>query len=145
VNEPDTILENTQSKFRIRILERMMGEAEVTEQVDPEMLRTAEQRARYRANSARWDLDIALFAFAVLITVIILLFVEIAIEIVAIAAAAGLALVWVAGWGRGEKLYGRFYDEELTKLRQESQTTVKETVEEIVDEKVRKALRKRQR
>lgn len=122
-----------------------MGEAEVTEQVDPEMLRTAEQRARYRANSARWDLDIALFAFAVLITVIILLFVEIAIEIVAIAAAAGLALVWVAGWGRGEKLYGRFYDEELTKLRQESQTTVKETVEEIVDEKVRKALRKRQR
>ncbi|MBU2534967.1 MAG: hypothetical protein KKD83_02220 [Chloroflexi bacterium] len=145
MNEPDTILENTQSKFRIRILERMMGEAEVTEQVDPEMLRTAEQRARYRANSARWDLDIALFAFAVLITVIILLFVEIAIEIVAIAAAAGLALVWVAGWGRGEKLYGRFYDEELTKLRQESQTTVKETVEEIVDEKVRKALRKRQR
>lgn len=120
-----------------------MGEAEVTEQVALEMLRTAEQRARDRARVARWDLDIALFAFAVLITVLILLFVGIAIDIVAIAAAAGLALVWIAGWGRGEKLYGRFYDEELTKLRQESKTTVKETVEETEDEKVRKALRDR--
>ena len=123
----------------------MMEEAEVTdEQVSLEILRTAEQKARDRANAARWNLDVAVFAFAVLIIVIILLFQGIAIEIVAIAAAAGLAMVWFAGWSQGRKLYERFYNEELTKLRQEAKTTAKEAVEETVDEKVRKALRERQ-
>jgi len=123
----------------------MIEEAEVTdEQVSLEILRTAEQRARGRANAARWNLDVAVFAFAVFIIIIILLFQGIAIEIIAIAAAAGLAMVWFAGWSQGRKLYELFYDEELTKLRRESNATVKEAVEETVDEKVRKALRERQ-
>ena len=122
-----------------------MAEVEGTEQVGLEMLRTAAQRARDRASAARWDLDIAVFAFAVLIIVIILLFQGIGIEIIAVAAVAGLAMVWLAGWSRGRKLYERFYDEELTKLGQELRTTVKEAAEETVDEKVRKALRERWR
>ena len=122
-----------------------MDEAEGTEQVGLEMLRTAAQRARDRANAARWDLDIAVFAFAVLIIVIILLFQGIGIEIMTVAAVAGLAMVWLAGWSRGRKLYERFYDEELTKLGQELKTTVKGAAEETVDEKVRKALRERWR
>jgi O-antigen/teichoic acid export membrane protein len=84
-----------------------------------------------------------LLRIAVLITVIILLFVGIAIEIVAIAAAAGLALVWIAGWGRGEKLYRRFYDEELLRLKRELKRVVKEAVEETVEEEVQKGLRER--
>ncbi len=121
-----------------------MDEAEVTEQVSLEMLQTAAQRAGDRAKAARWDLDVAVFAFAVLITVIILLFQGVGIEIIAVAAVAGLAMVWLAGWSRGHKLYASFYDEELAKLEQELKTTVKEAVEETVDEKVRKALCERE-
>ena len=50
----------------------MMEEAEVAKQVNPEMERTATQRARDRAAAARWDLDIAVFLFAVLIIAIVL-------------------------------------------------------------------------
>ena len=126
-----------------------MDEAEATQQVSPEMERAATQRARDRANAARWNLDIAVFAFAVLIIVIILLFQEIGIAIVAPVALFGLAMVWLAGWRRGRQLYPRFYDEELSqlKLRLEKTTekTVEETIEETVEEKVQKALRERWR
>ena len=99
----------------------MMDEAEVNKQVNPEQAdseieRTAAQRARDRAEAARWDLNIAIFLFAVLITVIILLFQGIGIEIVAPVAIFGLVMVWLVGWRRGKQLYERFYDEELFKL-----------------------------
>lgn len=117
-----------------------MDEAKVTKQAGLEILRKARQRTRDRVSAARWDLDIAVFAFAVLIIVMILLFQGVRIEIIAIAAASGLAMVWLAGWSRGRKLYERFYDEELTKLIQESKTADTKAIEETVDEKVRKAL-----
>jgi len=122
-----------------------MDEAEATQQVSPEMERAATQRAKDRANAARWNLDIAVFAFAVLIIVIILLFQEIGIVIVAPVALFGLAMVWLAGWRRGRQLYPRFYDEELSKLKQELKKTVKETVEETIEERVQRALRERWR
>lgn len=122
-----------------------MDEAEATQQVSPEMERAATQRARDRANAARWNLDIAVFAFAVLIIVIILLFQEIGIEIVAPIALFGLAMVWLAGWRRGRQLYPRFYDEELSKLKQELKKTAKEAVEETIEERVQRALRERWR
>ena len=122
-----------------------MDEAEATQQVSPEMERAATQRARDRANAARWNLDIAVFAFAVLIIVIILLFQEIGIAIVAPVALFGLAMVWLAGWRRGRQLYPRFYDEELSKLKQELKKTVKEAVEETIEERVQRALRERWR
>jgi len=122
-----------------------MDEAEVTKQVSPEMERAATQRAKDRANAARWNLDIAVFAFAVLIIVIILLFQEIGIVIVALVALFGLAMVWLAGWRRGRQLYPRFYDEELSKLKQELKKTAKEAVEETIEERVQRALRERWR
>jgi len=122
-----------------------MDEAEATQQVSPEMERAATQRAKDRANTARWNLDIAVFAFAVLIIVIILLFQEIGIVIVAPVALFGLAMVWLAGWRRGRQLYPRFYDEELSKLKQELKKTVKEAVEETIEERVQRALRERWR
>ncbi len=72
-----------------------MDEAEVTEQVSPEMEQTAAQRARYRAKAARWDLDVAVFFFAILSIVIILLFQGIKSEVVAPVAAFGLAMGWI--------------------------------------------------
>ena len=117
-----------------------MDEAEVAEYVDLNITRMAAQRAKIRANAAKWDLDVAVFAFAVLIVVLILLFWGVGTDIMAVVAFAGLAMVWLAGWQRGNKLYQRFYDEEVIKLRQELETTVKATIEETVDEKVRKAL-----
>jgi len=109
------------------------------------MEQTAAQRAKDRANAARWNLDIAVFSFALLIIVIILLFQGIGIEIVAPVAVFGLAMVWLAGWWQGRQLYQRFYDEELSKLVRELRRTVKGAVEETIEEKVQKALRERWR
>ena len=129
----------------------MMEETEVTKPVNPEMERTAMQRAKDKASAARWDLDIAVFLFAVLIIVVILLYQDIGIEIVGPIAIFGLAMVWLVGWRRGRQLYQRFYDEELARMEQESKKTDKEmaketaeeTIEETIEEKVQKALRER--
>jgi len=115
-------------------------EDDITEQVVLRIIGLAERKAKDRANAARWDLDIAVFAFSVLIITMILLSQGVGIEITAIAAVAGLAMVWLAGWDRGRKLYDRFYDEEISQLRRELKMTVKEATEDAVDEKVRKAL-----
>jgi len=127
----------------------MIGEAGITKQVSPEMEQTAAQRAKDRANAARWNLDIAVFSFAILIIVIILLFQGIRIEIVAPVAIFGLAMVWLTGWRQGRQLYPRFYNEELSKLKQELEKavtgTVEKTVEETIDERVQRALRERLR
>ena len=112
-------------------------------QVSPEIEQKAAQRARDRANAARWDLNVAVFMFAVLIIIIILLFQEIGIAIVAPVALFGLAMVWLVGWRQGRQLYPRFYDEELLRLERESRA--KEAVEETVEERVQKALRERWR
>jgi len=122
-----------------------MDEAEATQQVSPEMEQTATQRASDRASAARWNLDIAIFSFAVLIIVIILLFQEIRIEIVAPVALLGLAMVWLVGWRQGRQLYPRFYDEELSKLKQALKKTGKEAAEETIEERVQRALRERWR
>ncbi len=128
----------------------MTQETEVPNQISPEMERTASLRAKYRAEVARWDLNIAVFLFAVLILVIILTtYTKIGIEIGAPMAIFGLAMVWLTGWRRGKQLYQRFYDEEILKLERELKRAVKENVKEAVDEtieeKVQKALRERWR
>jgi len=121
----------------------MMGQTEVTRQDSPEIEHEAVQRAKDRANAARWNLDIAIFLFAVLIIIIILLFQKIGIEIVAPVAIFGLAMVWLAGWRRERQLYQRFYDDELAILEQQLKKTVKGAVEETIEEQVQKALRER--
>ena len=126
-----------------------MEETEVAKQASEENEQMAAWRARDRARTARWDLDIAVFLFAVLIIVMILLFQGIGIEIVAPVAIFGLAMVWLVGARRGRQLYQRFYDEELSKLELELKKTVKgvveKTIEETIEEKVQKALRERWR
>ncbi len=125
-----------------------MDEPEVKKNVSPEIERRAAQRARDRARTARWDIDVAVFLFAVLAIMIILLFQGIGTAIVAPIAAFGLAMVWLVGWRRARQLYPRFYDEEISRLEQESRsagTTISKTVEQTIEEKVQKALRERWR
>ena len=118
-------------------------EDEVTRKISPKMERAAAQRAKDRANPARWDLDVAVFFFAVLIIVFILLFQGIGVEIVSPVAIFGLAMVWLVGWRRGRQLYKRFYEEEIAELEQELERKEKE--EETVEERVQRALRERLR
>ena len=121
----------------------MVDEAEGTKEVRAELEQIAAQRARDRAKAAIWNLDIAVFLFAILIIIIILLFQDISIEIVAPVALFGLVMVWLVGWRRGRQLYQRYYDDELLKLRQETESTVKATAEESIEEIVQKALREK--
>jgi len=125
-----------------------MSETEATQQISPEMEQSALHRAKDRARSARWDLNIAVFLFAILILIIILAtYTDVGLEGTASVAAVGLAAVWLAGWRREKKLFQRFYKEEITSLDQEQKrvfkATVKQTVEETIEEKVQKALRER--
>lgn len=123
----------------------MRAVAEAAKQDILDVEQTAGQRAKERANAARWNLDIAIFLFAVLIIIIILLFQDIVIEIVTPVAVFGLAMVWLVGWRRGRQLYSHFYDEELAKLERELKGTDQEPLEETIEEKVQKALRERWR
>ena len=121
-----------------------MDEAEVTKQLSPEMEQIAEHKARERARSARWDLDVAAFFFSILIIVIILQFQGIRIEFVALAAAGGLAMAWLMGWAKGKQKYKSFYDEELSKLKQEPKDTVKQALWDRwqkLEEEIKKELR----
>ena len=123
----------------------MVDEAEGTKEVRAELEQIAALRAKDRAKAATWNLDIAVFLFAILIIIIMLLFQDISIEIVAPVALFGLAMVWLVGWRRGRQLYQRYYDDELLKLRQETESTVKATAEESIEEIVQKALREKYR
>ena len=125
-----------------------MDQPEVHEPTSEELKQLAARRARERARTARWDLDVAVFLFAVLIIVVILLFQRIGIEIVAPVAIFGLAMVWLVGWRRGRQLYDSFYTEELAKLDQnleKKEKKAKATLEETIEEKVQRALRERLR
>ena len=119
-----------------------MEQAEVPKQPSEEAKQIATNRAKERARTTRWDLDIAVFLFAVLIIIIILLFQEVRIEIVAPVAVFGLAMVWLCGWRRGRNLYNGFYEEELAILTQDSEKREK-LLEETVEDQVQRALRER--
>ncbi|MFH1382835.1 MAG: hypothetical protein ABIH70_08090 [Chloroflexota bacterium] len=122
--------------------------SEDSKHVDPEIEKTAAQRAHDRAMAARWDLDVAVFLFAILIIVIILLFQGIGIGVVAPVALFGLVMVWYVGWRRGQQLYMRFYEEEMARLEREQIRTIEKklgekTIEETIEERVQRALRER--
>jgi len=111
------------------------------EHIDKEKERIAIQRAKDRARTARWDLNIAVFMFAILIIVIILLFQGVPLEIVAPVAIFGLGMVWLTGWRQGRQLFERYCEEELSRLEYERTRQVEETIEEAV----RRAIRERNR
>ena len=76
------------------------------------------ERAREKARSARWDLNVAVLAYAVLAAIVLLRFEGIATEIVAPIALFGFGMVWLIGWRRGKQLYRLFCNEELDQLQE---------------------------
>ncbi len=96
----------------------MANEAEDTKQLSPEAETAAMQRARERANVARWQLNVAVVLFAILIIIMVLLSQGIGINVVAPVAILGLTTVWLMGWRRARQLYQHFYGEELSNLEQ---------------------------
>ena len=120
----------------------MTEESEVTAEIGPELERAAMGRARDRAASGRWDLNIAIFLFAVLIIVIILLYQKVGIEVVAPVAIFGLAMVWLVGYRRGKQLYQHFLEEEIATAKREIDK-VMGALDETIEDRVQKALRNR--
>lgn len=120
-----------------------MDQPKVINQVSPEIKLEAEKRARNRARAARWDIDVAVFFFVILIIVIILLYQGIGTMVVAPVAACGLALGWLLGWGKAKRVYEILYDEELSKLVQETKSLLQHAPDETIEEKIQKALRSR--
>jgi type VI protein secretion system component VasK len=122
-----------------------MAGTEKTRTINLEIDKIARNRAKQRAYTARWNLDIAIFAFAVLIAVVVLLSQDVRLEIVAPVAIVGLALVWLAGWWHGRKLLAGFYLEELEALRNEITRIQTQVVDESVEEMIQKALKERRK
>ena len=116
--------------------EKAGGKSPVTQGME----QIASQRARERAKSARWDLDMAVFLFGLMILILILLFQHVMLEIVSLIAALGLTGVWVGGYRRESRLYRLFYDEELFRLQ-----SAGKAMEETIEDRIQKALRERGR
>ena len=92
--------------------------AEVPRSVRKEIQQLVSQRAREKAGTARWDLNVAILAYAVLVAIVLLRFEGIATGILALIAIFGLAMVWFLGWRRGKRLYKLFRNEELDQLQE---------------------------
>ena len=86
--------------------------------VRKEVEQLVNQRAREKARSARWDLNVAVLAYAILAAIVLLRFEGIAIEIVAPIALFGFGMIWLIGWRRGKQLYKLFCNEELDQLQE---------------------------
>jgi len=86
-----------------------------------------------------WTLEVAVFLYAVLTLIIILAtYTKVGLEIVSAVAVVGLALVWVIGWRRERALYQLYYDEELSRLEEESKKA-------LIEEEVERALHQKRR
>ena len=94
----------------------MMYEVNITEELIRKMEFLAKRNAMQRAQSAKWDIDVAAFYFTILILVIILVYYGAEIWIVATSAIIGLVFGWLIGWVKGKYKFRRFYDEELLKV-----------------------------
>jgi len=96
----------------------MSNVGEAMRQIGREIEQLANERAREKAKTARWNLNVAILAYAILATVVLLRFEGVSTGVVALIAILGLAMVWLLGWGREKQAYKRFYDQELRQLQE---------------------------
>jgi DNA-binding CsgD family transcriptional regulator len=96
-----------------------------------EMAQSVEQwvakRASDKALSARWNVNIVIFANAVFAAVVLMGLEGVAIEILAPVAAAGISMIWLVSRLRWKRLYHQFYEQELSELDEVSWEVKKET------------------
>jgi fatty acid desaturase len=85
-----------------------------------EMVQSEEQQVAKRANekalSARWNVNIVIFANAVFVAVVLMGIEGVAVEILAPVAVFGLSMIWLVSWLRWRRLYHQFYEEELSQI-----------------------------
>ena len=118
--------------------------AVVAENVTPAMERTAALRARRKADSVRWDINIALLLFAVLVVVVVLPFQDASFAVMVPVAVIGLLVAWLMGWYKG-RAYPGLYEEELASLIRESLgAQTHQSRDKLIADAVQKALRERQ-
>jgi DNA-binding CsgD family transcriptional regulator len=96
-----------------------------------EMSQSVEQQVAKRANekalSARWNVNIVIFANAVFVAVVLMGIEGVAIEILAPVAVVGLSMIWLVSWLRWRRLYHQFYEQELSQIDEVSLDEKKET------------------
>lgn len=85
------------------------------------------KRANDKALSARWNVNIVIFANAVFVAVVLMGLQGVAIEILAPVAAAGISMIWLVSRLRWKKLYHQFYEQELSELDEVSRDEEDET------------------
>ncbi|MFC1979318.1 hypothetical protein ACFLVS_00325 [Chloroflexota bacterium] len=78
----------------------------------------ANERAKNKAKSERWSLNVAILADAILAAIVLLRFEGVAIEVVAPIAIFGLAAVWLIGLEREKRLQKNLYYQELQQLQE---------------------------
>jgi DNA-binding CsgD family transcriptional regulator len=85
-----------------------------------EMVQSVDHQAAKRANekalSARWNVNIVIFANAVFVAVVLMGIEGVAVEILAPVAVVGLSMIWLVSWLRWRRLYHQFYEEELSQI-----------------------------
>jgi len=103
-----------------------------------EMAQSVEQQVAKRANekalSARWNVNIVIFANAVFVAVVLMGIEGVAIEILAPVAVVGLSMIWLVSWLRWKRLYHQFYEQELSQIEEVSRNEEDEVPR--VEEKV---------
>lgn len=87
--------------------------------IHPKTRGKAVQRATYRANASRWNLDVAVFLFGIIAIIVILGNQGVGIWILAPIAVFGLTMVWMVGWRQARKAYQIYVNEELDRLPDE--------------------------
>lgn len=100
------------------------------------------KRADEKALSARWNVNIVIFANAVFAAVVLMGLEGVAIEILAPVSAAGIIMIWLVSWLRWKKLYRQFYEQELSELDEVTQAEEDEIDEITVESPL--SLRERQ-
>ena len=93
--------------------------------VEIEMAQSVNQRvakiANEKALSARWNVNIVIFANAIFVAVVLMGLEGVAIEILAPVAAVGIGMIWLISRIRWKRLYHQFYEQELAELNTVSQ------------------------
>jgi len=102
------------------------------------------KRADDKALSARWNVNIVIFANAIFVAVVLMGLQGVAIEILAPVAAAGIITIWLVSWLRWKKLYHKFYEQELSELEEVSRDE-KDGEDEEVDAPIESPLSLRER
>jgi 4-hydroxybenzoate polyprenyltransferase len=80
-----------------------------------ELIEDCSEKARLKARSQKWDMNLVVFMFAILLITVILLYEGVDPIYLAPVAFFGLVMCWVVSRQQEKKLYKRYYRQEMGK------------------------------